>query len=215
MSYSAPESTKKITKIQEVTQNYKPFWQPLFDANGNTNPVFTAKLCYYSNEFTPREHGVRFFPSELNNKEGIFLECYNWDFENHEVGFRVLYHLPYNPNWKTETTKYVEVKPSPGSKLTSSTYAIRLSDLVLINKTPIDSPTVILPKAKEVSALLTPQMEDLFDELKLSEMYDNDEDDHYSKMTIRDLYCMLQNIPMSNKRWLNQLIQKGNQWQQK
>ena len=46
-------------------------------------------------------------------------------------------------------------------------------------------------------------------------MHEDDEDDHYTKMTIRDLYCMLQNIPMSNKKWLNQLIQKGNQWQQK
>ena len=212
MSYSAPES-KKLTKVQELTQSYRPFWQPLFDTLPNNNPAFTAKLCYYSKEFTPRVDGVRFFPSELNNKEGVFLEFYDWDFNNYEKGYRVLYHLPYEPNWKEQTSKYVEVEPAAGSKLTSSTYAIRLSDLTLVNKTPIGAAVPDLPK-KEVPVMMPP-MEDLFDELKLSDMYSDEDDDHYTKMTIRDLYCMLQNIPMSNKKWLNQLISKGQKWQQK
>ena len=84
MSYSASDTTKKITKVQELTQVYRPFWQPLFDNSAITNPAFTAKLCYYGKEFTPRVDGVRFFPSELNNKDGVYLEFYDWDFNNYE-----------------------------------------------------------------------------------------------------------------------------------
>ena len=55
--------------------------------------------------------------------------------------------------------------------------------------------------------------EDPFDE-DLFSSFDK-EDDHYSKMTIRDLYCVMQNTPMSNKKWLNTLITEGKKWQQK
>jgi len=32
-------------------------------------------------------------------------------------------------------------------------------------------------------------------------------------MTIRDIYCIVQNTPMSNKKWLNNLIKEGKKWQ--
>jgi hypothetical protein len=34
-------------------------------------------------------------------------------------------------------------------------------------------------------------------------------------MTMRDYYCIKQNVPMSNKQWLNDLIKTGVEWQQK
>lgn len=39
-------------------------------------------------------------------------------------------------------------------------------------------------------------------------------DDHMTKMTMRDNYCIIHNIPLSNKPWLNQLISDGRTWQQ-
>jgi hypothetical protein len=39
-------------------------------------------------------------------------------------------------------------------------------------------------------------------------------DDHITKLTIRDEYCITQNVPLSNKKWLNELIIQGRSWQQ-
>ena len=45
------------------------------------------------------------------------------------------------------------------------------------------------------------------------ENYIEKDDIHYSQMTIRDIYCIIQNTPMSNKEWLNNLINEGTSWQ--
>ena len=47
-------------------------------------------------------------------------------------------------------------------------------------------------------------------EVKIKDLIENEfkelEDDNISSLTIRDLYSILQNVPCSNKPWLNQLI---------
>ena len=39
------------------------------------------------------------------------------------------------------------------------------------------------------------------------------EDNHYASMTIRDIYCIVNKVPLSNKKWLNALIDEGKKWQ--
>ena len=39
------------------------------------------------------------------------------------------------------------------------------------------------------------------------------DDAHYAQMTIRDIYCIVNKVPLSNKKWLNNLIDEGKKWQ--
>lgn len=202
-----------------ITAEYRSFWQPVFDHLGIPNPLFTAKLCYMGKEFPsdgPRVPVVRLFPSELNAGQNFFTELFDWDQNHYDPMNRQLYRLKSNPNWKSEPHKYVEAV----SEKSNTTYIIRLSDFELVNSTSVTSafPEFAKPKGKapmvtSAGTFNTEGMDDPFIEDLFSSI--DKEDDHYSKMTIRDLYCVMQNVPMSNKNWLNRLITKGKQWQQK
>jgi hypothetical protein len=217
-SFQADSAKKHIT---EITADYRPFWQPVFDNLPNANPFFSAKLCYMGKEFSggsTREECVRFFPNELNNEDGIYCELFNWEQGHYHEGFRVLYHLPHDPNWKTSPDFREVTTTSSGAKLSTPTYVVKVSKLKMLNKTSVKA---LVPEMTTMAAeapavdLFSTTVDDLLNEDKYTEMYSEQEDDHYTKMTIRDLYCMLQNVPMSNKKWLNQLIEKGKTWQKK
>ena len=104
---------------------------------------------------------------------------------------------------------------SSGTKLTTPTYVVKLSSLKQVNKTPVKALGPDLTKEEAAPDLFTATIEELLDEEKYTETYSEMDDNHYTQMTIRDLYCMLQNVPLSNKKWLNQLITKGKEWQTK
>jgi len=214
MSYTSTESKKHIT---EITAEWRPFWQTVFDTHPNTNPFFSAKLCYMGKEFSggsSREECIRFFPNELNNEDGVYCELFNWEQGHYHEGYRVLYHLPYDPHWRTSPDYKEVTTTASGAKLTTPTYVVKLSHLKQVNKTTVKA---LVPEmtSKEAATpdLFSAKIEDLLDEEKYTEAYSEMDDDHYTKMTIRDLYCIMQNVPLSNKKWLNQLIHKGKQWQ--
>ena len=209
MSFTASDKPKK--PITEMTSDYKPFWTPAFEELGLKNPTFYAKLCYrgkeFSNDPNAREECIRFFANELSSGD-IYVELYDWDQIHYDSSHRVLYKLSFDPNWKSKTDEYVEIK-----KDKFSSYAVRLSKLQMVNRTHISSPTPNMMTKK--TTLDLPFMEDPFQEELYDETYSEKEDVHTTAMTIRDLYCIIQNVPMSNKKWLNKLIEKGTKWQQK
>lgn len=193
--------------ISEITSEFKPFWQPLFDNMGVNNPTFGAKLGYLGKEFTEggkRVPAVRFFPNELSSGNDYYLELYDWDQNFYHPEARVLYRLKFDADWKSQTDKFVEV---PSDKLPVPTYAIKISDLEIVNTTPA---TAKYPEMAEAKGMI-PELAGLFDEEE-EDLYTEKEDDHYTKMTVRDLYCIMQNVPLSNKKWLNSLINKGREW---
>lgn len=202
--------------ISAITAEYRAFWQPLFDHMGLTNPQFGAKLCYMGREFSTdgsRIPGVRFFPNELNNGVDYYTELFDWDQNRYDPANRTLYRLKHDPDWQSKPQKYIEAF---SEKLPTSTFAVRLSDFEIVNITDAKALTPEIKKAvvaEKVPALFS-EVDMLDIESEMTEMFSDKEDNHYSSMTIRDLYCMLQNVPMSNKKWLNQLISKGKQWQQ-
>lgn len=203
--------------ISAITSEYRPFWQPLFEHLEVSNPVFGAKLCYLGKEFSndgSRVPCVRFFPNELNTGQDYYTELFDWDQNRHDPTHRTLYRLPYNSNWQMQKDKYVEVT---SDKLPTSTFAIKLSDFELVNKTEAKAlyPDIVIDKQPVLEVKTTEHSFDAFNENEFTDMYSELEDNHYSSMTIRDLYCVMQNVPLSNKKWLNQLIEKGKQWQQK
>lgn len=203
--FSSTEKETPKKHINEITNDLKTFWEPLFDHMGLASPIFGAKLGYNGKEFgEPRQECVRFFPNELANGQDYYLELFNWDQDLYHKGQRILYRHKFDPNWKS-SDKYVEVI---AGKLATPTYAIRISDLEVVNVSPV---TAARPEVKTAAEIITgtSASDDPFDEESFTEMFSEGDDDHYSKMTIRDLYCMLQNVPLSNKSWLNKLIEQG------
>ena len=200
--------------ISEITVEYKSFWQPLFKDLNVDNPTFGAKLCYLGKEFSTdgtREACVRFFPSELSSGNDYYTELFDWDQYYFTPNHRTLYKLKHNPHWKSEPEKYVEV---PSDKLPTSTFPVRLTDLEHVNKSDVTAIVPNLGTAKQApvgvfNSNLFDNVADPFDEQSFDETFAEKEDNHYTSLTIRDLYCMIQNVPMSNKKWLNQLISKN------
>lgn len=212
--------TKPKRHIKELTLEFRAFWEGIFEDVSETAPPFFAKLCYLGKEFSTdgsRTDCVRFFPSELSLGVDMYVELFNWDQDHYEEGHRVLYKLPYDPDWKSKPGIYKEITTnSQGDKLPNSTYAIMTSQLELVNRT---SKKFLEPQITKlqvnriindaISSVDNEPGKDPFDEEPFNEMYSEKEDAHYTSMTIRDIYCMLQNVPLSNKKWLNQLIDKG------
>jgi len=201
-TFKASTEPEKKKHIKEITTEYLPFWQNLFNHMGISSPRFGSKLCYMGKEFgEERVECVRFWASELSSNQDFYIEMFDWDQENYDRKNRKLYRLVNNPNWKLNTKKYVEVETSVEGR---NTYAVRLSDLELVNSTPVTSAYADVITIEEESE------DDLF-----PGMYSEKEDSHFSAMTMRDYYCVKQNVPMSNKEWLNDLIKTGIEWQQK
>ena len=194
-----PEKKKHITQI---TTEYLPFWQNLFNQMDISSPKFGSKLCYMGKEFgDERVECVRFWASELSCNQDYYIEMFDWDQEHYDRKNRKLYRLVNNANWKLNTLKYVEVETSVEGR---NTYAVRLSDLELVNS------TIVTAAYADVITIEEESKDDLF-----PGMYSEKEDSHFSAMTMRDYYCVKQNVPMSNKEWLNDLIKTGIEWQQK
>lgn len=201
-SFKAATDTKKEKGIKELTVDYIPFWENLFTNMGISSPKFGAKLCYMGKEFgETRLECVRFWSSELSSGQDFYVEMFDWDKEYYDRANRKLYRLVNNPNWKLNPLKYVEVETSSDGK-TNTTYAVRISDLELVNSTPVT--------ARFAEVVAAPVFPDHQQEMEMmGGMYSEKEDSHYSAMTMRDHYCITHNVPLSNKTWLNDLIKQG------
>lgn len=210
---------KKKKHINEVTAEFKSYWEPLFMTNKVENPVFYAKLCYQGSEFESvdgkRTECIRFFSNELSKNQDVYIELFDWDNEPYEQGHRVLYRLKNNPNWKMTPNFTVEVKyKNDGTPLATSTFAVRVSDLELVSRNKIQTayPELTKTSSESLQESLKLDFEDDKDVLEEHPFIEKD-DNHYAQMTIRDIYCIVQNVPLSNKKWLNTLIDEGKKWQ--
>jgi hypothetical protein len=134
MSFKAEDKPKK--HISELTKELKPFWETLFDAYEIGKPTFGAKLGYMGKEFgEPRVACVRFFPNELSSGNDYYLELFDWDQNPLHEGQRVLYKHKFDPEWEKKIgSKYITVEVA---SLSTPTYAIKVSDLELVNETDI------------------------------------------------------------------------------
>lgn len=172
--------------IINKTLNFKCFWEPLFDKMGLVNPYFTSKFCYKpQNEIY---YVIRLFKSELSKGDDIYVELQDADGNFFEDDYRILYKLKYESDWETKYTK-VNGRDS---------YIIKKTQLELINKSH---------KSSLFPVLNTENLDPLeIDELKSKYLKEVLEEEPIEKITIRDLYCIIQNKPNSNKEWLNKLI---------
>lgn len=210
------ERPQTLTSAQ-VNAEHRPFWEPLFKELNIKNPKWNSKLCYVSNEFSndgSKEMAVSFWEHELEKDNDLYCELYNWSSAYYHDDKRVLYKLKHNPNWYNEPEKYVR---RTNVKTDKPSYAFKLSDLEVINESAMDSLTPELNNGSPILGTINASLFDTltaqvdpFNEESYDEIFKEKEDNHYTSMTVRDIYCMIQNVPMSNKTWLNQLISKNN-----
>lgn len=167
---------------------------------GLVDPAFNIKFAYVPKH--REDMVVSMFPSEMNHVDGIYMELTNG--ENYPLFEQpVLYKLRYNPYYKDG--EYEVIPADPTRNKNSETYLIPVSELELVAGQP--TPGVIqmtVPKKPVVSidTILNKKVTETFTEKKFKE----GEDAHYSEMTIRDLAAIFLKKPVSNKQWLNNLI---------
>jgi len=218
------ELLRKKKHINVITAEFKPYWEQLFVENGIENPLFHAKLCYQGSEFESvdgrKSECIRFFPSELSKNQDVFVELFDWYDKPYEDGHRNLYVLKNKPDWKTAPNFCVEVTlKNDGTLLPTPTYAVRLADLELISRNKIETAYPEMTKTStKVEQKPQPTLDLEFEKVDMASFdeeqpFTEKEDNHYAQMTIRDIYCIVNKVPLSNKRWLNTLIDEGKKWQ--
>lgn len=199
------ETQKRKKSTTELTNEYRGYWESYFIEKGIERPIFSAKLCY--NDDKPSKDGnkipaLRFYADELSKGQDLYVELYNTRDTNYHEGERVLYKLKSNLNWRS-TGKFFEVThTSKGEIMATPAYVCSIEVLELISRNSIKTNE---PELKIQDSTFLPRYEDV----NIEEVSTEKDDAHYAQLTIRDIYCIVNNKPLSNKKWLNNLINQG------
>lgn len=155
----------------------------LFKANYIDNPLYIPKCAYIPYDKDSLHMG--FFPNELQKGEDIYTEFVSMHLEP-EDSERTLYKWKYNPYYEDE----YELTSSKSSS--HERYLIPVSELIKIE----------LPEGQNNT-----EHESLFPDFN-NDMMDPENDEPLSRMTIKDLAAILLKKPVSDKKWLNKIIEK-------
>lgn len=173
-----------------------------FKKLGLMNPVFTIKFAYIPKH--REDMVVSMFPSEMEANDDIYIELTDGNnYPIHENA--VLYKLRKNPFYNQG--EYEIIPPDPTRKKNSETYLIPVSELEIVEGRPgfneLQLEVIKKPVLKTSEILNTANF-------NTNNSFSNVEetDEHYSNMTIRDITALLLKVPVSNKKWLNDLISK-------
>lgn len=148
-----------------------------FDILKVKDPLFIPKCVY--KPYSGAELHIAFFPSEIGREVDIYTEFTSISLEP-EDPTRTLYKWNYNPFYKEE---YETTVPNEKGDVR---YLIPVSELVKIEM--------------GIENVETTALEDFAD------LMDPDLDAPLSSMTVRDIAAILLKKPVSNKKWLNDLI---------
>lgn len=157
---------------------------------GVSSPLVSAKALV--RPFEDRAPYISLFESEVKREPEMYIEI--TDFDNNPVDeSRKLYRLRFNAFYKEEyeTVPYNE---------TEVRYLVPFSDL--------EEVTFSTEKLKtESKGVRTTTLDDVLGLLD-DELPDPDDDLPVSQLTIRDLVAILHRVPVSKKKWLNDIIKK-------
>jgi len=164
---------------------------------GLINPYFTIKFAYVPKH--REDLVVSMFPSEMEAQDDVYLELTDG---NHSPIFEqpVLYKMRRNPFYKQGE---YEVIPADASRnKNSETYLIPVSELELVAGTPTPG---VLPLSVVKKPMVT--IGQLLNTANIEAAPAREKEDaHHSELTIRDLAAIMLKAPVSNKKWLNDLI---------
>jgi hypothetical protein len=171
--------------LKQFSEQLRAFW-------GNTIPsgeYFSAKVALQR----AGETAIRVFGTEIS-KGDMYLELTDFDQNFLETTHRTLFRIPYHSDWET---RYTRISDTKGPDI-----QIPYNAMQAIERVSLEDP-------RTTPATAT------------ADLYQGDDaemdmrDMNYSGMTMRDFYCVTQNVPLSNKGWLNNLIRQGIAWKEK
>lgn len=182
-------STAVMALKQRNEQNFRNL--------GLLTPNFTIKFAYVPKH--REDMVVSMFPSEMEGGEDIYMELTDGNnYPLHEQP--VLYKLRHNPYYKQG--EYEVIPPDPSRNKNAETYLVPISELEVVSgkaaTTQVEKPIAATPAKKPMISTSIISEDSGFQKEK--------EDAHYSELTIRDLAAILLKSPVSNKKWLNNLI---------
>lgn len=175
---------------REKLRLMKEFHRATFDALKIEDPYFLPKLAYQPSGM--KERVIAFFQSEVAKGQDIYIEFADSEYDLQDPDRR-LYKWRYNPNFKEE---YETTESSSGV----IRYFVPVAELILVKANP---PEVLLEEHNK-----GPQAQLKFD-LEKSETKTQADDILLKDATVRDLAAILWKQPVSNKPFINDLIQKS------
>jgi len=181
-------TTDPAVSKKERADQMKEFHKETFASLGLTDPFFLPKLCYRETKTpnAPQENIVSFFASEMAKGVDIYIEYA--DFENklqYPNATRSLFKWRYNSNYAQEYVHTQEEKPR---------YFVPVAELIRVKEYLPEEEKKTTPTAN----CLTP------DEQKFR--LDGKEDLPLKEATLRDLAAIMWRRPISDKKWINDLI---------
>jgi len=174
------------------------------------DPFFTIKTAFYKKGKEGRQ--VQFFEWELEKGADIYVEFYDYEETSHGKDMvpmyesRNLFKYTYNPFFKEEYDTKSNVNKKGEEYIT---YIIPVSELSVVLK---DGNMITYPDF-EAGNYTEPQEQskisifpDFEQELGLDS---SSEDAPFSEMTIKDFCAVMLRKPVSDKKWLNNLIKNA------
>ena len=215
---------------QEKTSEFFVHHMDTFRKLGITDPFFVIKTAFFQKGKYGRQ--VQFFEWELKKGEDIYVEFYDnvTDAGGKTVNYkpfhedRVLCKYKVNPHFAEEYEKKDNVNQTTGEPY--FTYTVPLAEMIAINLDGREMTYSMYEKAKESpskeadgmprlqNSLVFPNFEEEMNkkpeqvkEPTLEDILVGD-DALISDMTITDFAAIIWKKPVSNKVWLNSLIEK-------
>jgi len=174
-------TTDKPEDKREKLRKLREFHQETFNELDSPNALFIPKMAY--RPYGKTDLHIGFFASEISKGEDVYVEfCSKENVP--EDPLRRLYKWRFNPHFEEEYEK-----TEPNGVTGNVRYLVPVDELTVVKAAEEVKPTAI--RTKEIS----------FDDFA-----DADTDLPIDQLTIRDLAAILLQRPVSNKKWLNQLI---------
>jgi hypothetical protein len=215
---------------QEKTSEFFVQHMETFRKLGIIDPFFVIKTAFFQKGKYGRQ--VQFFEWELKKGEDIYVEFYDnvADSGGKTIDYkpfhqdRLLCKYKVNPHFAEEYEKKENINQSTGEPY--FTYTVPLAEMIAINLDGREMSYPMYEKAKESpskeevvmprlqNSLVFPDFEEemikkpeLVKEPTLEDLLVGD-DSPISDMTITDFAAIMWKKPVSNKSWLNSLIEK-------
>lgn len=172
-------TTEKPEDKREKLRKLREFHQETLLSAGVPDATFIPKMAY--RPYGKTEVHISFFLSEINKGDDIYTEFTSKELVPEDPERR-LYKWRFNPHFEEEYDK-----TEPNAQTGHCRYLVPVEELILVTK------KVTEIEEKEQSSIN-------FD------IPDPETDFPISQMTMRDLMAILTKKPVSNKKWLNDLI---------
>lgn len=184
--FTTTESDSKAIKTQNQEQ-LRDYHQSLLDNLGVDRNRLKGKSVFYDSK---RNQVIGVFKGEFMNSlnGGMYFELTD-SMNNPTDSNRTVYKCPVNAEFENE------YEPSPHWK---ESWLVPIEELRIVNPT-----SVAISGTSALVDLVAPAKEKTVKPITKKEEV---QDASFTDMTIRDLYAVLHNKPVSSKEWLNNLI---------